>query len=335
MRVVRMMRLMKTFRVIRVVRFFKELKIMLSCVLNSIVPLTWALVLLGLIMYLFSVFCMQGATLYLRDNIRGMAVEMSRDSSEVAEGVLTELSPFEIRARLRDMYYPLPKALLTMLYSISGGNSWADAAAPLYNISPVYAVMFCVYIVFVVFGVLNVLTGIFVDSAMSIKDRDLVIQNEVDTNHRFLGDMRELFYEMNGDQSESVSWEELNRYFDDERVAAYFTAHDLDIADAGFIFKLIDVDESGTVTLDEFCLGCRRLKGPAKCLDVVHLLKDNMKVSKTLSTAVDALHMGLNKILLSLGEDQIPFAECSVSQTSSASRLSKFAAEISAGRGDS
>ena len=105
----------------------------------------------------------------------------------------------------------------------------------------------------------------------------------------FLSDMRELFHEMNEDDSDNVTWFELQEYFKDARVMSYFQAQQIDVTDAAFIYKLLDVDRSGSISIEEFCLGCHRLRGAAKCLDVVHLLQETTETNEVLREELRSL----------------------------------------------
>merc|ERR1712232_679468 len=70
---------------------------------------------------------------------------------------------------LRDADYwwgCLGAALSTLFMSISGGARWHDALRPLNEIGPVAVVVFYAYITFTYFAVLNVVTGVFCQSAM-------------------------------------------------------------------------------------------------------------------------------------------------------------------------
>lgn len=277
-RIVRMMRLIKVMRVIRVLRVFKELRMMTLCVLNALSSLLWALLLLVMVMYVFALVSMEGASQHFSMNDARLDAEknIGFDPSITGED---DPPAEEVRRLVTEMYRTLPRAMLTSFYCISGGISWGESLRPLMTISPMYALIFSFYISFVVFGVLNVLTGIFVERAMSLSDRDMLIQSEQDKNMAFLTDMVELFHEMNDDDSPTVTWDELSTYLTDANVIAYFQSQGLDVTDARFIFELLDVDGSEELTIDEFCVGCHRLRGAAKCLDVCHILKETCDIS--------------------------------------------------------
>merc|ERR1712228_1144168 len=94
---------------------------------------------------------------------------------------------------------------------------------PLSQIHWFYEAVFVLYILFVVIGVLNVLTGIFVERAQELSglDRDLVIQGEIKRNDAFLTEMKGIFEEADVDQSGSISWEEFKEYLKNAEVKAY------------------------------------------------------------------------------------------------------------------
>merc|ERR1712032_1039058 len=92
------------------------------------------------------------------------------------------------------LYGSMGQSIMTVFLAISGGD-WGALAHPLADLSVMFNLLYAVYIVFVVFGVLNVLTGVFVDSAMKAaqRDRDTVIQAELDENKSYLNQIKTIF----------------------------------------------------------------------------------------------------------------------------------------------
>merc|ERR1712176_1173031 len=87
---------------------------------------------------------------------------------------------------------------------------------------------------------------------------------------------------MDDDGSGTVTLEEVTEYFEDPRVQSYFQALGVDPNDTERLFKLIDDDDSGDVSVDEFLEGCLRLKGQARGIDVHHVIAELKKLeSKT------------------------------------------------------
>merc|ERR1719456_1690290 len=97
-----------------------------------------------------------------------------------------------------------------MIQAISGGNDWGGIAEPLLPISVFYTVIFVLYVLFVTFGVLNVLTGVFLESSGEIMDRDLVTQAEVARRQSFSKEMHKMFDQVDRDESGKITWDEFH-----------------------------------------------------------------------------------------------------------------------------
>merc|ERR1712012_357633 len=80
--------------------------------------------------------------------------------------------------------------------------------------------------------------------------------------------MREVFEEMDTDDTGRLTLEEFEKRLEDERVILYFNALTLDVSDARILFRLLDHDQSNEVSIGEFLLGCYRLHGESRNLDM-------------------------------------------------------------------
>jgi len=177
----------------------------------------------------------------------------------------------------------LDLAVVSLFQAMSGGNDWAyfyDALKPL---SLMYRIFFLVFIAFCLLAVINSVTGVFVESALqaNVKDRDIVVHEELQNKKAYLQSMREVFEEMDGDGKGTISLDEFEEKLKDERVIAYFNVLQLDVSDATVLFQLIDDDHSNEVGIDEFLVGCYKLQGQSRALDMkimqqeVHFLQEH------------------------------------------------------------
>eukprot|EP00812_Abedinium_dasypus_P009901 NODE_3557_length_769_cov_316.801120.p2 GENE.NODE_3557_length_769_cov_316.801120~~NODE_3557_length_769_cov_316.801120.p2 ORF type:complete len:113 (+),score=49.18 NODE_3557_length_769_cov_316.801120:35-340(+) len=66
----------------------------------------------------------------------------------------------------------MPQTLYTLHISITGGIDWSDVSDTLFRISLPVAIAFMFYVVFALLCVLNVVTGIFVESATASVQND-------------------------------------------------------------------------------------------------------------------------------------------------------------------
>eukprot|EP00415_Alexandrium_ostenfeldii_P002675 UN2675 len=122
---------------------------------------------------------------------------------------------------------------------------------------------------FALFAVINIVTGIFVDSAMESNhdDKLVVAHDALDAKKSYLKEMRNIFTELDQDNTGSLSIEEFEQKLCDERIVAFFEAMKLDISDAKKLFVMLDADESNDVDIDEFMPGCWELQGESRALD--------------------------------------------------------------------
>mmetsp|Transcript_56485 Transcript_56485/g.89509 ORF Transcript_56485/g.89509 Transcript_56485/m.89509 type:complete len:97 (-) Transcript_56485:185-475(-) len=79
----------------------------------------------------------------------------------------------------------------------------------------------------------------------------------------------------------------------DERVVAYFRSMKLDAREAEQVFDLLDYDDSGEVSYEEFVDGCWKLQGEARSLDM-----------KMIQLEVKALGRALRSVQQSMDQSQ-------------------------------
>jgi len=264
-------RLFRIFRVIRVARMFRfasyfhQLRRMMLSIMASITSLMWAGAFLGLINFIFSIFFLNAAVEHIKNN--------NFDN--------------DVRDTFTFWYKSMPRTMYSLLIAITGGTDWVQIMGPVENISWAYQAVFTFYVIFVVVGVLNVLTGVFLESAADIHDRDLIVQGEIDSLDGFVEEMLGLFNEFMGDEDGchdgQLTWEAFQSYIRHEHVEAYLSSHMLDTSHAYLLYKMLDYDNTGTVSLNEFVLGMLRLKGAAKTYDARVLLHqiDKLRCSMT------------------------------------------------------
>merc|ERR1719201_582068 len=61
---------------------------------------------------------------------------------------------------------------MTLFYAVTGGADWEPLANPIKDADSFFYFLFFFYIAFAAFAVLNVLTGMFVDTAMQVAQQD-------------------------------------------------------------------------------------------------------------------------------------------------------------------
>ncbi|CAJ1340138.1 unnamed protein product, partial [Effrenium voratum] len=186
-----------------------------------------------------------------------------------------------VRDQLLIWFGSVGRSMYSLLLAVTGGADWYEIVEPLSHISDLYTVLFAFYVLFVVIGVLNVLTSAFVQRACELSrlDRDLAIQSELVSDESFVAEMKSIFEEVDVEGTGCIDWEQFRSFIHNEHVQAYFSTQQLDASDARELFNLLDQDGDGEVCIEEFILGCKKLRGQAKSSDVATLLRENKKAN--------------------------------------------------------
>lgn len=245
MRVLRILRVVRIVRVIRLLRMISELRSIVASVIGSLKAVGWTMLILLTLIYLVAVYLTQ---LLIEARISSLS-----DAAELAE--------------FSRWYGTLPRSLLTLYQAISGGVDWNDAATPLIdNVSPIFGLLFAMYVAFTVLAILNVVTGVFVEAALQSakEDKEIYLVNHI----------RGVIDGMGAGNNETIDWPTFKASLNTTDMREVFKAIDVDIEDAAGLFKLLDLNGNGVVTKEEILDGCLGFRGPAKALDLALMMRD-------------------------------------------------------------
>lgn len=264
LRLLRIMRLIRITRLIRVLRLIEELRTIVASIMGSLRSLVWTLVLLVIMIYTASVCFTQ---------------------------VVLDAGNTPHRSELLLWFGRLGRTVLTMFECISGGVSWDVVVVPLAtDISPCYGVLFCLYVAFCVLAMMNVVTGVFVQKAIQggQEDKDNYLANHIS----------ELFFrDKEGcNVSDQITWEEFESRLGVPDMQDYFKEMNVDVSEARGLFRLLDVNNSGTVDVEEVINGCLRLRGPAKALEMHLLLHETTRMRHRMITQHKFMEVQLHQL---------------------------------------
>jgi len=263
------LRIFRAFRIVRIARLvqsisaLKPLRTMLFAMMNSFTALLWALFMITLTMFVFGLF-IGSAVLELFEEI---------DASKPGE--------VEKADSLAPYFGNLYLTMVTLFASITGGDDWMTAAVQLRALDggEFYFLVFSFFVFFSLVGLLNVVNGIFVDSAVCTRTEDEVVQHFRDDEHRTSEEIRRIFQQADKNGSNSITLQELQTQTKHPWVKAYFAGLDIDPREAGIIFTLLDTDNNGELTIDEFVAGILKMKGSAKGVDVLAIMFDHQRLA--------------------------------------------------------
>jgi len=270
LRILRILRLVRVVKIIRTLKFFRELRLMILAISKGSLCLIWVIGVLGTAFYIFGVGLTQGAN----DKCPGYNPLEQED-----------LIP------LCDNFGTLPKSILSLYAAMSGGISWLDLLWALAPLGAIYMSIFLFYTMFAIFAVVNIITGIFVESAMasSVSDHDSIVEGEMQKLEEYVQSIHKVFLDLDQDASGTIAVREFEQVVKSDKMAAYFNALGLEITDVKSLFALMDRDRTGAIDIEEFLVGCLRLKGEARSLDLAKLALQTEWMMETLENICEGL----------------------------------------------
>merc|ERR1712048_1366134 len=187
--------------------------------------------------------------------------------------------PDECVQKISLSYGNIVSSCVTLIASISGGLDWIDASWPLLQIDPMYLIVYLCFVMFCVFGLMNILTGIFVANTKEVSqvDRDIVIRAQLKDRKSFANQLKTVLRSIDKDGSGSISKKELLEHLSSPEFFGYLKTLDVTVSDAQGVFKLLDVNGTGEVNIDEFVLSLMRFQGSARAVDVATLLYEGKR----------------------------------------------------------
>ncbi|CAE7879746.1 CACNA1G [Symbiodinium microadriaticum] len=267
LRTVRLVRALRGMRLVRVFRYVVALRTLILSIIATTGSLIWTLLLFVMLCYSFGMAIAQFAT----DHCRFQAIERTMDPNAIPE----------CPEGLRTYWSSVETSMLTLFLAISGGISWDVALRPLQEFSVLPTALLMVYIFIAVFAILNVVTGVFCNTAIESAhaDKELATVLYERSKKSQIETLRMIFEEMDFSSADHISIHDIERATANGRLAEFLGSMGISLEDVWTFFMLIDMDGNGLLDLDEFVSGCMQLNGPARSIQLAKMSYEN-KVSR-------------------------------------------------------
>jgi len=253
LRMLRFLKMLKLLRLVRLLKFFRQLRLIVRSMLTSITSTFWSAVLIILVTYIFGILLLQLIGNFLAENVDSVEAFMFDN--------------------LMDNWGSLPKAMTTLYYAGTGGEDWHVYADPLGDVGWECYGFFLVYITFFLFIVTNTITSLFVEAMFenSSRDEQLIIHDQLSRRDEYVAKIQGLFTKMDDDGSGDVSYAEFERHLSDEEMVAFCSSLEIDATDVAQFFNILSAGGTRSVDVETFVIGCIKLKGVAKSMDLMDL----------------------------------------------------------------
>lgn len=252
LRIARVLRAVRVLRILRIALMAEDLRLLVSCLLYCSKPFFWTAVLLGLMIYIVAIYLTQIVLVY-------------RVEGDI--GVSLSLEPY---------FGSVPQSMLSLFQGMTGGIDWENMVTPVFrDISTLAGSMLVLFMAFAILGVMNVVTGTFVQNpicrAEEVKDMQRAMK------------ARRLFKSLDDDETGQISFKEILNHTKDREVLAFFRDLDIEPSEAKFLFDMLDINQSGSIDFEEFLNGCIRLQGSAKAIDMLVVTRETRLAFEQLS----------------------------------------------------
>lgn len=205
---------------------------------------------------------------------------------------------FQETGESTELFGSYQASLLTLYKATTSGEDWGVSYDVLHSMSATGSTLFLLFLAFVQFALVNIITGIFVDTAMKSVTQNSQLRAE--DHHReevcHYKELVALLSSADQDSSGSLTREELHAGFHKGEVVRMLALLGLKWNNVVELFDIMSTNyHDGKVNVEEFVESCMSLKGSATGFDL-HMLHSGFHCAQS---SVDAR---LGKILALLRE---------------------------------
>eukprot|EP00812_Abedinium_dasypus_P010174 NODE_380_length_1617_cov_339.211268.p1 GENE.NODE_380_length_1617_cov_339.211268~~NODE_380_length_1617_cov_339.211268.p1 ORF type:complete len:439 (+),score=150.86 NODE_380_length_1617_cov_339.211268:3-1319(+) len=260
LRLLRVARLVRALRIVRLMSFMRALRDLVFSIIATLQSLAWSMVFFSMFIYTFAILFTEACVDWNVLQCESDVITCGYDSSEGVPQVLLS------------HWGTVPKSMLTLYKVATSGMDWGEAVDPLMTLGGAWFALFIFYITFSFFAVINIVTALFCQSAVEFgqNDPDSVIFNNVQAKKRLIGRLTQFFIFLSKG-FDTISRADFIQSHHDQCVRAYFEGLEIHCDDSDELFDLIDKDDDGHLSREEFVDGCLALRGGARCLELASL----------------------------------------------------------------
>jgi len=136
---------------------------------------------------------------------------------------------------------------------------------------PGMLIFFLIFVCVSSLGLMSIMIGVVVENTLATANNDqnkMKAKRERDRKQVF-GQLQEIFEMADVDGSGTLTLDEVEAAIQKPEIYNKLKMIEFPVDDPGQIFQLLDYDESGELTTEEFITGCIRMKGAAKSKDLL------------------------------------------------------------------
>jgi hypothetical protein len=244
LRILRLLKFGKAIRAIRIMSHMKHLHALLTCIRGSLASLFWSLLMLFIVYAMFSLFLMQIIVAHLEET-----------------GEALEDTDFELP------FASVERSIVTLYKASTGGDDWGHVYHTIETTGVLGSATFLFFIAFVQFALINIITGIFVESALGVlsPDSEMLALEHNRREQDNAKKLEQLCRNVDEDLSGKLTQEQFEDSLRKKQLPMLLTMLGLGTDHVLELFKHMAqvADDNGQVEIGKFVNSCMLLKGAA------------------------------------------------------------------------
>jgi hypothetical protein len=271
-RTLRIFRVAKVLRILRLVQAFKQLQVIMSAVLESMLALFWILMVFALIFMLFSLYFVSATSAYLENG--------SSDEEHDAE--------------LLHQFGSVQQCVLVLFKTLTGGDDWGRFHKLLVPVG-LASTVFIFYVCVSQLALINIVTGIFVDNALRLSEPE--VEQKAEDKYRRDKELAQALMQhlLKEDGNSRLSKAEFRDILVSGKLSTFLRYLEIDpvwsrlnlplifdkVVEQSEEYRQGDIPDDAEVEIQSFVEMCMSLRGNARCTEMVDLHETMLQVQTT------------------------------------------------------
>ncbi|CAK0888320.1 unnamed protein product [Prorocentrum cordatum] len=281
-RVLRTLKVTRVFRVFRLVHFLKELRLIWDCLIGSCRSLFWSVAMMMLIMYMFSIVFVQGATTYLQEHVETDGPALRGDGYHGMDS----------REILIAKFGSMSSSVLSLFAAVTGGNDWIELYHAISPAGDSYSYLFLFFVAFCQISLLNIQlpSNALVLAQPTAEQKAVQKHNDEITLTK---DLHKLVSPFDSLGSGRIS---VDKFFAEVvGTPLHFYLHSIDVSvrELKAFCEFIGADKRGTISVTSLVHGCTLVRGNARNLDMQRVLLDVKRMRREQAALTRALNVNV------------------------------------------
>ncbi|CAE8606447.1 unnamed protein product [Polarella glacialis] len=249
----RTLRVLRLLYIVRKVELFHEVWVLIQGMYDSMRVLFWTIIVIFFITYVFAVF----GLVLLGKSVRELEADPATNEADQEQLQI-----------LAEYLCGLGNIMVTLIQVLTL-DSHTSVLRPVMKYVPFSWIYFYAYISLAVLVLLNLVTAIIVENALTSSrvDEDRQLHAKEMAKQKELEHLKHLFYLLDVDGDGILTWDEFEHGFRDAAMSKKWMLLDFAPADCQKLFNLLDTGD-GKIDAGEFFEGLAKMKGPAQSRDI-------------------------------------------------------------------